>query len=260
MSVQKNDAKKAPSWQEISGINPENEATLSADARDEGIRKLLREVDVMARAEFARGANVPAGERTIFWEPLERVCSKLGISRVKLSAFSRELTGLRAHELTDRIKAESLPKLLEAQLRHKLGPALQFLRNNVDRENMDAPQYQLSWALRFWKQLKKERAGAARVRWAAELGFPNPSRLSRACLITHGMSIEDMEGNLVIRIVQKFFDELLKDLPQRTQRAQREDKKGETAKTRHENAMDEADAIIKDAANAVARGLRDRVA
>jgi hypothetical protein len=175
----KNDANKAPSWQEISGINPGNEGTLSADARDEGIRKLLREVDVMARAEFARGANVPAGERTVFWEPLERVCAKLGISRVKLSAFSRELTGLRADELTDRIKAEALPRILEGQLRYKLAPALEFLRKNVDRENMDSPHYQLSWALRFRKQLKKERSGAARARWAVELGFPNASR-SRA--------------------------------------------------------------------------------
>jgi hypothetical protein len=93
-----------------------------------------------------------------------------------------------------------------------------------------------------------------------ELGFPNASRLSRACLIAHRCSIEDLEGNLVILIVQKFFAELLKELPQRTQRTQREEKKPESAKQRHAKSMDEADAIIKEAAEAVVRGLRDRVA
>jgi hypothetical protein len=71
------------------------------------------------------------------------------------------------------------------------------------------------------------------------------------------MSVEDLEGNLVMRIVQKFFEELLKESPQRTQR---EDKKPESAKQRHEKSLNEADAIIKEAADAVARGLRDRVA
>ena len=70
------------------------------------------------------------------------------------------------------------------------------------------------------------------------------------------MSVEDLEGNLVMRIVQKFFDELLKDQPQRAQKQEKSD----SPKDRHEDALEKADAIIKEASNAVARGLRDRVA
>jgi hypothetical protein len=79
-------------------------------------------------------------------------------------------------------------------------------------------------------------------------------------LIAHRCSIEELEGNLVILIVQKFFAELLKDQPQRAQRTQRENKKPESANQRHERSLDEADAIIKEAAEAVVRGSRDRVA
>jgi len=66
-----------PAWQKISGINPATEQDLALDQRDAGIRKLVAEVERLAQIEFDRGAKVPQGERTLFWDPLARICALL---------------------------------------------------------------------------------------------------------------------------------------------------------------------------------------
>src|SRR5687768_1568239 len=116
-----------PAWQKISGLNPETEQDLAPDQRDDCIRKLLVEVELLARIEFDRGDKVPKGERTLFWDPLARICALLSISRTKLSNYSRELTGMRAHELTDKIKAESLPDALAAYLQNLFNQSQRIL-------------------------------------------------------------------------------------------------------------------------------------
>src|SRR4051812_30384502 len=96
-----------PLWQKISGIDPASEDKLDSNARDAAIRKLVLEVERRATVEFERADSglIPAEERTVFWDPLARVCLQLGISRTKLSLYTRELTGMRAHEISDRILA-----------------------------------------------------------------------------------------------------------------------------------------------------------
>jgi hypothetical protein len=198
-----------PAWQKISGLNPATEQDLPADQRDAGIRKLVAEVDRIARAEFARGDSVPKGERTLFWDPLARICALLAISRTKLSAYSRELTGMRAHEITDRIKAESLPAQLSAWIERLLEPQfISLLRQQTklmretSRLNPDVENF-------FRNFVKAQRSGLARASFAASLGYANPSRLNRACLLAHGMSLDELEAKLLDPIVQKFSDKLI---------------------------------------------------
>src|SRR5689334_14480463 len=97
-----------PLWQQISGIDPSKEKEMDAEARDAALRKLILDVERRAGDEIERAATgkIPQGERTIFWDPLTRICLQLGISRTKLSSYSRELTGMRAFEISDRILAK----------------------------------------------------------------------------------------------------------------------------------------------------------
>jgi hypothetical protein len=194
------DARPTARWQELTGLTPEREEKMSADERDAAIRKLVAEVERQARLEF---------ERTVFRDPLVRVCKSLGISRTKLSGYSRELTGLRAHELTDRIKAETLPAQVREWVERTLAPVLEDFATRVDRSRLDDDGYYIMWTRRVWRYVKAMRSGPSRRRWALELGYPNPSRLSRACLIAHGKSIDEMEFDHVQHVVQKFFEELL---------------------------------------------------
>jgi len=250
-SEQESDNNQMAEWQKISGLTPANEKSMSADARDAAIRKLIAEVEVRARAEFARGETVPKGERTVFWDPLERICMQLEISRVKLSALSRELTGLRAHELTDRIKARTLPTLVQKRLLKVLVMELEAMRKTFDRSRAQDAAYVTGAVMRLWKLVKQEHSGVFRMRWAMDLGFPNPSRLQKACLLAFGISIEEMEARLIQDIVQKIFCERTEEQPQRTQRAQREEKGGDEIESAPNSV---ADAIIKEAVDGVMRG------
>jgi hypothetical protein len=247
-------ASELPSWQEISGLTPEREKTMTADERDAGIRKLLKEVEQRALREIARGDNAPRGERTAFWDPLERICAQLSMSRVKLSAFSRELTGLRAHELTDRIKARKLPTLLNALIQKRLLPQLQAQSGSVDRSRLGETLYIAKYALKVWREWKKTRSGVSRARWALELGFANASRLSRACLLAQRMSIDELEQRVVCCMVQKFFETLNEGQPQRTQSTQRTEKAGNKEK-KCEATPTLADEIISEAVKEVMKNF-----
>ncbi len=230
MSNGERNSEAKPLWQQISGINPATEMNMGADARDAAIRKLVQEVEKRATVEFERGENgkIPEGERSVFWDPLARICLVLGISRTKLSSYSRELTGLRAHEISDRIRARrSLAKRLLQYVMTAIAPELEKIRLRLPPTGRLREQHRIETQMRLVEWMKLNRKGQLRARFAAELGFANPSRLSRACLLAHGMSIEEMEGNLVCNLVQKFFDGLLKtkDEPPRRQERQEQQEK-----------------------------------
>ena len=196
-----------PAWQKISGLNSETELDLAPEQRDDCIRKLLVEVELLARIEFDRGDKVPKGERTLFWDPLARICAVLSISRTKLSNYSRELTGMRAHELTDRIKAESLPAALSAYLQNLFTIHNALLKSLFNSFAHDPATQREKFFQAVQRFVKTSRSGPARAHFAATLGYANPSRLTRACLLAQGKSLEHLESELLDPIVQKFFDE-----------------------------------------------------
>lgn len=250
---ERTEKKEMAAWQAISGLSVEREKSMGADERDAGIRKLLAEVERRARAEFARGEKAPAGERTVYWDPLERICAQLEISRVKLSSLSRELTGLRAHEITDRIKAAAtLPGLVRARVAKVLAPEFEALRQNFDRSRARERGYRTGTVMRLWKLAKQEHAGIFRMRWAMELGFANPARLQKACLMAFGFSIQEMEARAIEDIVQKIFSEVTEDQPQRAQKESGQ----KTAGGKQETGTEMADAIIQEAVAHVMRGRR----
>jgi hypothetical protein len=212
MSQKKAEPAELPLWQKLTGLTPDREQKMSADERDAAIRILVKDVDQRARVEFERGKAAPAGERTVFWEPLERICLQLQISRTKLSAYSRELTGMRAHEICDRIKAADLARAIQNYLIDTLAVESRRL-HNTPAAQLRSEEFRIKTVAYFRRYLKLQRQGEQRARWAVELGFPNANRLRRACILAHGMSIEELEHRILTTIVQKFCDDLAKLAP-----------------------------------------------
>lgn len=218
-----------PLWQQISGIDPQRENEMDADARDAALRKLIKEVEKRATVEFERAdaGKIPEGERTLFWDPLARICGQLGISRTKLSTYSRELTGMRAHEISDRILAKrKLAERLAAWVKDFAGRELELARDMFSKAHID-DDFRSSWMKRLAKGMKSKRQGDSRAHFAAQMGFANYSRLSRACLLAFGKSLDHLESELVCAQVQKFFDAMMteKNQPPRRQERQEQPKK-----------------------------------
>ena len=200
-----------PLWQRISGIDPKRENEMTRDERDAAIRKLVQEVHRRAIVEFESDdeGKIPEDERSIFWDPLQRICMQLGISRTKLSNYSRELTGLRAHELSDRIRAKrKLPERLTKWVQELVGLEMNSMRASFAKMRIDGRVRQY-WMGRMVKTVKSFRTHELRAHFAGQMGFANFSRVSRACLLAFGKSLDHIEADLVRTYVQKFFDEFI---------------------------------------------------
>jgi hypothetical protein len=197
-----------PAWQTLSGLTPDAEPALAPELRDAAMRKLVAEVERLATIEFSRAT--PAGERTLYWDPLTRICNQLEISRIKLSGYCRELTGMRAHEVTDRIKARaSLPADFRAVLIKQFESLKKFVLPTIHIKRLAAREYRSSIERYLRAMMRGQRKGPNAATLAARLGYANPSRLNRACLLAFGENIDAMEHELLTPIVQKFLNELV---------------------------------------------------
>ncbi|HYF52463.1 MAG TPA: hypothetical protein VEJ63_23855 [Planctomycetota bacterium] len=204
-----------PMWQQLSGLTREAEPKMSDEQRDEAIRALLKKADELAAAEYSRAA--PEGERSFIWNPIERICFRLGIARSKLSAYCRELTGLSAYEWADRYPAKALTERIREWAGSLLSNLLDRMKRSIGNMRSLKEDFKVTWRERALNIVRDARKGAAKICWASALKFANLARLRRACLMTHGVTIEELEERTVHQLVQKFFDELeehMKGLPE----------------------------------------------
>ncbi|HEY3321017.1 MAG TPA: hypothetical protein VGP72_11175, partial [Planctomycetota bacterium] len=103
-----------PVWQEISGLTVEAEGKMTRSERRYALRKLFRHYEKLVREALEEHEKDPEKEeRTFLWDPVPMLCIELGISRRKLSALTRELTGMAAHEVVDRVRAEKVVTRME---------------------------------------------------------------------------------------------------------------------------------------------------
>jgi hypothetical protein len=198
-----------PKWQEISGLTPAAERSMSDKERDDALRALMREVTRLSREEFQR--EVPEGERSFLWEPIERVCHKLGIARLRLTRFCRELTGMRAYEITDKIKAEPMGVRIIEWVRQIIKNLDKEMRAGATEFTVRDEPVRVMWANRIVKELRKFRIERPQ-KWAALLAFPTIPRLRRGCMLAHHCTVEELELDMVRQLVQKFFDDLAEEL------------------------------------------------
>ena len=217
-----------PAWREISGMDPVGEEASTPGERGEQIGKLLNAVEKLARYELnAHAAKRAAGEedaRTYLWDPLASICKYLVISQRKLTTLSKEYTGMAAHELIDRIRAERVKDKMRADLRPFVAEFLSTQRHedtktprieNNDGKPADAtlpstnPQSAFrnpqSAASAIWYALKVSRQSPEfhRATWAMSHGFANYQRFYRACLLYYGLT----PGQLELEVIRELLDE-----------------------------------------------------
>ena len=187
-------------WRDVSGLTPENENTLPELDRRAAIRKLHTATEVEIRTELrAAAADTDfKSERTFLWEPLPAVCRRLEIAPSMLNRLLKELTGMSATQLTDKIRAENLREALKAELTQHVCQR----HAQPGAHDRDAKE----WHEAFWSRLKFVRAQpnfslAAR---ATHLGFANYTRLYRACLLHYGQTPTQLEDEILQEIADFF--------------------------------------------------------
>jgi AraC-like DNA-binding protein len=217
-------------WREISGMSEDAEDSSTPGERAEQIGKLLNAVEKLARYELnAHAAKRAAGEkdaRTYLWDPLASICKYLAISQRKLTTLSKEYTGMAAHELVDRIRAERVKDKMRADLRPFVAnflstqrhedtktprteendgkPAKSALRSTNPQSPISNPQL----ASAVWYALKVSRQSPEfhRATWAMSHGFANYQRFYRACLLYYGLT----PGQLELEVIRELLDEYKK--------------------------------------------------
>jgi len=202
-----------PQWQSLTGLYPDAEATMSPEQRDEKIRILLADVERRARLELDRAAHCPAGERTVYWDPVEAACQDLGISRVRLSAYSRRLRGMRALEIGDKLKAATLQSKLEAWIAHDFKLWMEILgARYAVRDPMRIHDVERKLSRDFSAHLKFKKNRDAANRFAMNFGFPNITRLRKACVLAFETTLDCLIHRIASNIVQKYTEQKLKAL------------------------------------------------
>ena len=178
--------------------------------------------------------------RHFTWDPMRAVCVQLGISYNKLSAISKEATGLAAHEIADCIRAEELKERMRLKLRGfvleqwgfggiqdfnsdhteaafrrrssgKRGTILRFcadpqaVAERRDPYSLGLPgKENLRW--RLWQMLKSSRRAPDfdRATYAIEFGFANWARMRRACLLVYNKTPQQLEMDMLAEIADYY--------------------------------------------------------
>jgi hypothetical protein len=175
-----NEKPPLPPWQAVSGLgDAESERNMSPKRRDAAIKTLLNVVIMLAEKELAAQSENPRPERTHLWDPLPQICFYLGIARAKLSRYAKELTGMAAHEVLDKVRARWVKEALKCQIQNA--------------------KFKSGTALEIYKELKEARRcpSWSRETFAMDLGFANYRRFYRACLLYYRKTPGQLEFEII---------------------------------------------------------------
>ena len=199
-------------WRRVSGFSSEKvERELPAGFRLRGIRKLIQSVERLVRAELRRCENDPEfnAERTYLWDPLRTICFYLGIARTKLSSYSKELTGLAAQEIVDRVRAEGVKKKLRLELRPWVTPRWQHEKCTCHKKELlwFCPYHnnmaETCWIIHRDVKRERQKQGFQNSSWAMEHGFASFSRFSRACMLAYRKTPLQLELEIMAELVRE---------------------------------------------------------
>jgi AraC-like DNA-binding protein len=221
---------KIPLWQTITGLTPGSEERMAPEQREEALENLVEVVSRLLRFEMNLENEKPNLYHTPHWDPLPKICVRLGISRAELSRLSKEATGLAAHELVDVVRVKSVKEKMKEHVRVFLtalrneecglrnanlkGASLDGERAGVGGEDaattaggtpaLPISARQLS-ALQVWEMLRRARRGPQfhRGQWAQHLGFPNYARFYRACLVFFKLAPQQLELMAVEEVLEE---------------------------------------------------------
>ena len=185
-------------WREISGISVENERTMSAKERRAAIRKLKVVFEQEIREELKAAAEDVefTGERTMLWDPVAGICFRLEIGPTVLSRLMKELTGMSAPQMVDRIRAEGVRGKLRENLRVIV----------VKKWKKPGAEFQADFhGLRDGIKMHRRSEGLSCTAVAIELGFGSYTRFYRACLLCYGKTPTQLEDE-VLREYGEWFN------------------------------------------------------
>ena len=178
-----------PKWRLMTGLHADMELTMGRAERRARVRVLVKATVLLMRKELRlHDADEGKAERSAYWEPITEVCRFLGIARSKLTAYTKELTGLSVSQTWDAVLAEGIRRRLKDALR----ASLQGFEAGDDR-----------WSV--WKRLRKMRKWPewTHNEWAMSFGFSSYTRFYRACIAVYRKAPHRLELELI--------DELLRE-------------------------------------------------
>ncbi|HEY3323458.1 MAG TPA: hypothetical protein VGP72_23595 [Planctomycetota bacterium] len=232
---------RVPLWQQVSGLLPGGEERMSPRERLGAMLLLVKKAEALLRYEIKHSgeheSEIEALEvRTYLWDPLRTVCFHLGISQRRLTSYCKELTGMSAMEMVDRMKAEGVRGKLKEELRKfvlgmktercgsaaDLTPQPPSLEGKGENGNSPSPLTPLprggegnrssgpdarttEEADAVFAALKKSRRDGRwhRTTWAMGLGFSSYQRFFRACLLCFGKTPHEVEMELIEEILSE---------------------------------------------------------
>jgi AraC-like DNA-binding protein len=189
---------KLPKWREVAGLTVENEGTMTRSERRYALRKLFRYYESLVREHLKEHeADPEKDERTFLWDPVPTICFELGIARSKLSSLTKELTGMAAHEVVDKVRAEGIEKKMRGALARTCRKELAPGRNVASWSKYAKWPY---WGDVVWDVVKRSRRQPwfDRTEWAQRFGFPNYARMRRGVMLAkNGLTPMQVEGQII---------------------------------------------------------------
>jgi hypothetical protein len=197
---------------------------MSPNDRARRIRILLASVERLLRHEMKHGAGVqenlaPARyvDHSLQWNPLRTICFHIELAQQRLSAYSREQTGMSAPEVVDCIRAEEMRGKMKAQLRtfvtgffsRKDAETQRTATATSTTEDTEGTEERRGigkdMAEEIWAALKESRKGPCwhRTTWAAGFGFSSYSKFFRACFLCYGKTPHQIEIELIDEILDE---------------------------------------------------------
>ena len=227
-------AQQVPLWQSMTGLFPGTEKTMPPETREEAVENLVEIVLRLLRYEMKLESEKPNLYHTMHWDPLQKICIRLGIARAELSRLAKEATGLAAHELVDVVRVKGVKEKMKEHVRVFLR-ALRIENCKFQSANLNsdavvgalspdkldssglrapttepvAPTTRPTTALQVWALLKEARRGPQfhRGQWAQHLGFPNYARFYRACLVFHQLAPQQLELMAIEEVLEEIKNE-----------------------------------------------------
>jgi AraC-like DNA-binding protein len=202
---------RVPLWQQLSGLYPDHEPKMSPRERLGAMLLLVKKAEALLRYEIKysgeHASEIDATEvRTYLSDPLRTVCFHLGISQRRLTAYCKELTGMSAVEMVDRLKAEGVRGKIKEELRKFIKLTAEELKDGETGGRGDGEKrHDGAGADEFFLALKKSRRDGRwhRTTWAMGLGFSSYQRFFRACLLCFGKTPHEVEMELIEEILKE---------------------------------------------------------
>jgi hypothetical protein len=184
---------KTPLWQCLSRFVTLETQDATPSERRSGINNLVKYVVGLVNAEFRLNDETPEADkkdRTLYWDPIPRICNVLSIAKTRLNALLKENSGMSTHELVDRVRIRNIKE----RLREDFRAHARHWRQEIPAEKFHALKPRdATFALLKFIRAERRALGQDRSALALSFNIPTFARLHRACALAHGKTVLQLE-------------------------------------------------------------------